>query len=76
MGNGNIDVGKQTSPCKPGQLAENFSGRKGSSALRIDSSLQTERHCGVMSQQGAEFPDNVSAPQKFVRLVGCREPKR
>lgn len=76
MGNGNIDVGKQTSPRKPGQLAENFSGRKGSSALRIDSSLKIERPCGAMSQQGGEFRGNVSAPQKFVHLVGCREPKR
>jgi hypothetical protein len=28
-----------------------------------------------MSQQGSEFRGNVSAPQKFVRLVGCRERK-
>jgi hypothetical protein len=28
-----------------------------------------------MSQQGSEFLGNISAPQKFVRLVGCREPK-
>ena len=28
-----------------------------------------------MSQQGSEFRGNVSAPQKFVQLVGCREPK-
>ena len=28
-----------------------------------------------MSQQGDEFRGNVSAPQKFVHLVGCREPK-
>jgi len=31
--------------------------------------------CGAMSQQGGEFRGNVSAPQKFVHLVGCREPK-
>ena len=31
--------------------------------------------CGAMSQQGSEFRGNVSAPQKFVQLVGCREPK-
>ena len=29
---------------------------------------------GAMSQQGSEFRGNVSAPQKFVHLVGCREP--
>jgi hypothetical protein len=28
-----------------------------------------------MSQQGSEFRGNVSAPQKFVHLVGCRERK-
>jgi hypothetical protein len=28
-----------------------------------------------MLQQGSEFRGNVSAPQKFVRLVGCRERK-
>ncbi len=76
MGNGNIDVGKKTAPRKPSQLAESLSGRNDSSALRIDGSLKTERPCGAMSQQGGEFRGNVSAPQKFVHLVGCREPKR
>jgi len=28
-----------------------------------------------MSQQGSEFCGNVSAPQKFVHLVGCRDRK-
>ncbi|WP_257784715.1 hypothetical protein [Bradyrhizobium icense] len=28
-----------------------------------------------MSQQGGEFRGNVSAPQKFVHLVGCRDRK-
>jgi hypothetical protein len=28
-----------------------------------------------MSQQGSEFRGNVSAPQKFVHLGGCRERK-
>jgi hypothetical protein len=31
--------------------------------------------CGAMSQQGSEFRGNISAPQKFVHLVGCRERK-
>ena len=76
MGNGNIDVGKQTQTRKPGQpLVENLSGRHGSSGLRIDSSLKTEHPCGAMSLQGGEFRGNVSAPQKFVHLVGCREPE-
>ena len=28
-----------------------------------------------MSQQGSEFRGNISAPQKFVQLVGCRDRK-
>jgi len=75
VGNGNIDVGKQTPPRKPSQLAETLSGRNGSSGPRIDNSLKTEHPWGAMSQQGGEFRGNVSAPQKFVHLVGCREPK-
>jgi hypothetical protein len=31
--------------------------------------------CGAMSQQGSEFRGNVSAPQQFVHLVGCRDRK-
>jgi hypothetical protein len=76
VGNGNIEVGKQTPTRKPGQPAvELTSGRNGSSEQRIDSSLKTEPPCGAMSQQGGEFRGNLSAPQKFVHLVGCREPK-
>ena len=76
MGNGNIEVGNRTPTRKPGQPAvELVSGRNGSSEQRIDSSLKTEPPCGAMSQQGGEFRGNLSAPQKFVHLVGCREPK-
>ena len=82
VGNGNIDVGNESPTRKPGQpTVENSSGSNGSSELRIDSSPKTEREgkspglCGAMSQQGGEFRGNVSAPQKFVHLVGCREPK-
>jgi hypothetical protein len=76
VGNGNIDVGNHTPTRKPGQPAvELTSGRDGSSEQRIDSSPKTEHPCGAMSQQGDEFHGNLSAPQKFVHLVGCREPK-
>ena len=76
MGNGNIDVGNPTPTRKPGQpLVERLSASNGSTELRIESSPKTERRCGAMSQQGDEFHGNVSAPQGFVRLVGCREPK-
>ena len=71
MGNGNIDVGSATPTRKPGQHG---------SDLRIDPSVKTERQgkgserpaglCGAMSQQGGEYRGNVSAPQKFVHLVG------
>ena len=65
MGSGNIDVGNATPTRKPGQPVE----REG----------KTSEHpvslCGAMSQQGSEFCGNVSAPQKFVQLVGCRERK-
>ena len=76
MGNGNIEVGNQSPTRKPGQPAvELTSGRNGSSEQRIDGSPKTEHPCGAMSQQGDEFRGNLSAPQKFVHLVGCREPK-
>ena len=65
MGSGNINVGNKTPTRKPGQPVE----RQG----------KTSEHpvspCGAMSQQGGEFGGNVSAPQKFVQLVGCRERK-
>ena len=74
MGNGNVEVGKQTPTRSPGQPAvELMSGRNGSTEQRIDSSPKTEHPCGAMSQQGDEFRGNLSAPQKFVHLVGCRE---
>jgi hypothetical protein len=35
-----------------------------------------QQMAGAMSQQGAPIMgDNQCSPQKFVRLVGCREPK-
>jgi len=33
-----------------------------------------ERHCGAMSQQRTDS-GAVSTPQKFLHLVGCRDPK-
>ena len=65
MGSGNIDVGSATPTRKPGQPVE----RQG------ETSEQPVSLCGAMSQQGGEFRGNVSAPQKFVHLVGCRERK-
>lgn len=89
MGNGNIGVGNETPTRTPGKpMVDNLSGSNGSPGLRIDSSLKTERQekssnpsinplgvCGAMSLQGGEFRGNVSAPQEFVHLVGCRDRK-
>jgi hypothetical protein len=65
VGSGNIDVGRATPTREAGPPAE----RKG------EAPEHPVRPCGAMSQQGGEFRGNVSAPQKFVRLVGCRERK-
>jgi hypothetical protein len=63
VGNDNIDVGNRTPTLKP----ERIGGKN---------PLKTEqpRICGAMSlQSGDSGRGNESAPQKFVRLVGCRE---
>ena len=70
MGSGNIDVGSATPTRKPGQPVE----RQGKTS-EAKTSEQPVDLCGAMSQQGSEFRGNVSAPQKFVHLVGCRERK-
>jgi hypothetical protein len=74
VGNGNNDVGNKTATRNAGRtgLAD------GASGPRIDKSgpLKAERPkiCGAMLQQCAES-GNFSTPQKFVRLIGCRDPK-
>jgi hypothetical protein len=78
VGNGNIDVGKQTPTRKPGQPIDRHSSESsGFSELRLDNPPKTAQPaiCGAMSQQGGDFRGNVSAPQKFVHLVGCRDPE-
>jgi hypothetical protein len=79
VGNGNIDVGNKTPTRKPGQPSvERMAEGHGSSEQRIDKQnpLRSERPriCGEMSQQCGDS-GNQSAPQKFVRLVGCRDAK-
>ena len=75
MGSGNIDVGNATPTRKPGQPV----GAAERTILPKTDHQKTSEHpaslCGAMSQQGSEFRGNVSAPQKFVHLVGCRERK-
>ncbi len=81
VGNGNIDVGKKTPTRKGGQrIIERLTGREGSLALRIDDPNPRQKEpakvCGAMSQQyGDGGRGNESAPQKFVHLVGYRDPK-
>jgi len=79
VGSGTIDVGDKTPARKPGQpIVGRLAGSDGSSEPGIDkqTSLKTERPriCVAMSQQCGDS-GNVSAPQKFVQLVGCRDPK-
>lgn len=81
MGNGNIDVGKKTPTRKGGQrIVEGLTGRDGALALRIDDpnprAKEPVKVCGAMSlQYGDGGRGNESAPQKFVHLVGYRDPK-
>ena len=62
MANGSFEVGNKSTPRKPGQ-----SGTAGSAN-------SSTRNSGAMSQQRGDS-GNVSAPQKFVQLVGYRDPK-
>ena len=76
MGHGNNDVGSKTPTRKVSQPNMQMSGG-GSSKSRIDQQMQAAipQNCGEMSQQGSfSFPGHISAPQKLVRLVGCRVP--
>jgi hypothetical protein len=71
--NGNIDVGNKTATRKPGQPVENLAN--GSPELRIEKRRTPQLGaCGAMSQQTCDS-GNFSAPQKFVQLVGCHDPK-
>ena len=67
MGNGNIDVGNKTAT------------RDGSGEPRLDKrdlpKTERPRICRAMQQQcGDSGRGNHSAPQKFVQLVGYRDP--
>jgi len=81
VGNGNIDVGKKTPTRKDSQrILEGLTGRDGSPALRIDDpdrrAKEPVKVCGAMSlQYGDGGRGNESALQKFVHLVGYRDPK-
>jgi hypothetical protein len=81
VGNGNIDVGNATPTRNSGQsIKEDLTVTDGTE-VRIDPSQKRSGRerpaglCGAMSQQRDEFRANVSAPQKFVHLVGCHDKK-
>jgi hypothetical protein len=83
VGNGNTDVGNKTATRKPGRpiverLAGTLAGPDRSAELRTEAPNTVSRkrsgNCGAMSQQCGDS-GNFSTPQKFVQLVGCREPK-
>jgi hypothetical protein len=76
VGSGSTEVGKGPTR-KPGRpRSELLTGPDAFPKLRIDGdgSLRTTRVCGAMSQQNGDS-GIVSAPQKFVHLVGCRDSK-
>jgi hypothetical protein len=73
VGNGNIDVGNEKLTRKPGQPKPRIEGQN-----PLHNPVRTERPriSGAMAQQCGDLGrGNQSAPQKFVRLVGCRDPK-
>ena len=77
MGNGNFDVGNKSPTRKPDRpMVETMAGNNDASARRIDkSNPQRPSICGAMTQQcGDSGRGTESAPQKFVHLVGCRDP--
>ena len=61
VANGNNDVGRAPATREPGSPDK--------------SSPNPVGLCGAMSQQGSEFRGNISAPQQFVHLIGCRNRK-
>ena len=79
VGNGIIGVGNKTAARKPGApTLERLAGTDGTFEPRNEApnSVRKKRpaNCGAMSQQCGDS-GNFSTPQKFVQLVGCREPK-
>lgn len=80
MGNGNIDVGTKTPTRRPGRpIVENLAGSSGSSGPQIGETSSRNRErpriCVAMTQQCRDSGrGNQSSPQKFLQLVGCRDP--
>ncbi len=70
MGNGNINVGSKTPTRKPSEPQIDLQN-----PLQIPLKAERPKNCGAMAEQrGDSSRGNESAPQKFVQLVGCRDP--
>jgi hypothetical protein len=74
MGNGDIVVGSKSLPRKSANVTVKDLADRVAEAPGARDLAATERHCGAMSQQRGDS-GMLSTPQKFVRLVGCRDPK-
>jgi hypothetical protein len=78
VGSDNIDVGKQTAPRQPGQPTERSAAGGVASAPGSEKTVPPKKErgriSGAMSQQRGDSGHD-SAPQKFVQLVGYRDPK-
>ncbi len=84
MGNGSADVGNKIPTLKPRrattkQPAESggaFEKRNVKPTDQMAQKTEKPKVCGAMTQQcGDSSRSNESAPQKFLQLVGCCDPK-
>ena len=75
MGNGNTDPGSKSLTHKSGQPLITGAISAGSAGAKVSGAkVSGAKVSGAMSQQRGDS-GNESAPQKFVQLVGCRDPK-
>jgi hypothetical protein len=75
VGNGDIDADKPAptrDSARP--IIERVAVRDGNCDKPVQQKAEPQKNCGAMSQQRGDS-GNESAPQKFVQLVGCSNPK-
>jgi hypothetical protein len=76
VGNGNIGVGSKTPTRKSGRPSfERWLGSNGLPDVRIGDAERAQVSGAMTEQRGDSGRGDQSAPQKLVRLVGCRETK-
>jgi hypothetical protein len=78
MGKGNVTVGNAVPTSKPAHpTVESAAASERPGGLRseriVPAKAERPRICSAMSQQ-RDQSHHQSAPQKFVRLVGCQSP--